>query len=104
MLVLRASNAGRASGEYAVLQPRWNQALDALVLLHRTLKWYYSCVQWLRDVSSSFEPSCAPDAVASVDPSSDASGERKSSLVAYWSASDVGRRTRPVLVETTIEL
>jgi hypothetical protein len=77
MLVLRASDTGHASGEYAVLQPRWNQALDAPVLLHRTLKWYYSCVWWLRDVRSFFEPSCAPDAVAYVDPPSDASGEQK---------------------------
>jgi hypothetical protein len=82
-LVLRASDASRASGEYAVLQPHWNQALDAPVLLHRMLKWYCSCIRWLRDVSSFFESSCALDAVASVDPSSDASDERKSSLVAY---------------------
>jgi hypothetical protein len=45
-------------------------------------------VRWLCDVSNFFEPSCAPDAVASVDPPSDASSERKSSLDAYWSASD----------------
>jgi hypothetical protein len=45
-------------------------------------------VWWLCDVSSLFEPSCASNAVASVDPPSDAFGERKSSLVAYWSASD----------------
>jgi hypothetical protein len=82
-LVLRASDVGYVSGEYAVLQSRWNQALDAPVLLHRTLKWYCSCVRWLHDVSSFFEPSCASDVVASVDPPSDASGERKSSLVAY---------------------
>jgi hypothetical protein len=49
-------------------------------------------VRWLCDVSSFFDPSCAPDAVASVDPPSDASGERKSSLDAYWSASDAGVR------------
>jgi hypothetical protein len=42
-LVLRASDAGCVSGEYTVLQPRWNQALDAPVLLHRSLKWYCSC-------------------------------------------------------------
>jgi hypothetical protein len=29
-----ASDVGRASGEYAMLQPRWNQALDAPMLLH----------------------------------------------------------------------
>jgi hypothetical protein len=29
-------------------------------------------VRWLHDISSFFEPSCAPDAVASVDPPSDA--------------------------------
>jgi hypothetical protein len=68
-------------------------------------------VRWLCDVSSLFEPSCAPDAVASVDPPSDASDERKSSLDAYWSASDArrrtlsaGRRMRPVLAKTTVEL
>jgi hypothetical protein len=37
-LVLRTSNVGRAFGEYAVLHSRWNLALDAPVLLHRTLK------------------------------------------------------------------
>jgi hypothetical protein len=45
-------------------------------------------VWWLCVVSSLFEPSCAPDIVASVDPSSDASDEQKSSLDAYWSALD----------------
>jgi hypothetical protein len=67
-------------------------------------------VRWLCDVSNLFEP-YAPNAVASIDPPSDASDERKSSLDAYWSASDAwrralsaGRRTRPVLAETTIEL
>jgi hypothetical protein len=100
-LVLRASDAGRVSGEYIVLP----------VLLHRTLKWYCSCVRWLHDISSFFKSSCAPDTVAFVFPPSDVSGERKSSLVAYWSASDAwhqtlsaGRRTRPVLTETTVEL
>jgi hypothetical protein len=111
MLALRASDAGRTSGEYAMLQPRWNQALDTPVLLHRMLEWYYSCVRWLHDISSFFEPSCAPDAVASIDPPSDVFGERKSSLVTYWSASDawrrtlsVGHQTRPVLAEMTVEL
>jgi hypothetical protein len=98
-------------GEYAVLQPHLNQALDAPVLLHQMLTWYCSYVRWLHDVSSFFESSCALDVVASVDPSSDASGEQKSSQVAYWSASDTWRRTlsagrwtRPVLAKTTIEL
>jgi hypothetical protein len=68
-------------------------------------------VRWLCDVSSLFEPSYAPDIVASVDPPSNTSDERKSSLDAYWSASDArrrtlsaGHRTRPVLAETTVEL
>jgi hypothetical protein len=68
-------------------------------------------VRWLRDDSSFFKPSCAPDAVASVDPPSDASGERKSSLDAYWSSSDARRRTlsarhqtHPVLVKMTVDL
>jgi hypothetical protein len=75
------------------------------------LKWYYSCVRWLRDASSFFKPSCAPDAAASVDPPSDVFDEQKSSLVAYWSASDAwrrtlsaGHRTRPMLAKTTVEL
>jgi hypothetical protein len=68
-------------------------------------------VRWLCDVINLFEPSCAPDAVASVDPPSDTSDERKLSMDAYWSASNAwrltlsaGRRTRPVLAETTVEL
>jgi hypothetical protein len=44
------------------------------------------------DISSFLEPSCAPNAVASIDPLSDVSSERKSSLDAYWSASDAWRR------------
>jgi hypothetical protein len=45
-------------------------------------------IQWFCVVSSLFEPSCALDAVVSVDPPSDASDERKSSLDASWSALD----------------
>jgi hypothetical protein len=40
-------------------------------------------VRWLCVVSSLFEPSCAPDAVASVDPPLDVPYERNSSLDAY---------------------
>jgi hypothetical protein len=67
-------------------------------------------VRWLCDISDFFEPSHAPNAVASIDPPLDASGEQKSSMDAYWSASDTWRRTlsaghwtRLVLAEMTIE-
>jgi hypothetical protein len=68
-------------------------------------------VQWLHDISSFFESSCAPDVVASIDPPSDAFDVWKLSLDAYWSASDARRRTlsarrrtHPMLAETTIRL
>jgi hypothetical protein len=68
-------------------------------------------VRWLHDDNDFFKPLCAPDAVASVDPPSDTSRERKSSLDAYWSASDARHRTlsarhqtHPVLIETTVDL
>jgi hypothetical protein len=104
--VVTASDIGLASNVVSV-----EACVDKVVIGASDASQTLYSVRRLCDISSSFEPSCAPDAVASVDPSSDVSGERKSSLDAYWSASDAGRRTlsarrrtRPVLTETTIEL
>jgi hypothetical protein len=86
-LVAAASDAGLAS-DVVLAEARVDEvvigASDALASdAGQTL----CIVQRLRDVSNFFESSCVVDVVASVDPPSDASGERKLSLDAYWSAS-----------------
>jgi hypothetical protein len=82
-LVAAATDAGPASDVVSAEARTDEVVIGASEAMASNAGQTLCSVRWLRDVSSFFEPSCAPDAVASVDPPSDMSRERKSSLDAY---------------------
>jgi hypothetical protein len=104
-LVAAASNAGPASDVVSVEARVDVVVIGASDAITSDAGQTLCNIQWLHDVSNFFEPSCAPDTVASIDPPSDASGERKSSLDPYWTASDAERRRRtcPVAAGSTVD-
>jgi hypothetical protein len=82
-LVAAASDAGPASDIVSAEARVDEVVITASDTLASDASQTLCSIRWLCDVSNFFEPLCASNAVASVDPPSDASSERKSSLDAY---------------------